>query len=60
MEPLSVCDRHVRAPMEWEVEANKVPNAEDVSALSVGNVIALDECRWESHCRGLYQLPAAA
>lgn len=24
------------------------------------NVIALDDYRWRSHCRGLYQLPAAA
>lgn len=24
------------------------------------NVIALDDYRWQAHCRGLYQLPAAA
>jgi transposase InsO family protein len=24
------------------------------------NVIALDDYQWRSHCRGLYQLPAAA
>jgi transposase InsO family protein len=23
------------------------------------NAIALDDCHWRSHCRGLYQLPAA-